>query len=177
MFNVRTLRIFCLFISVFSCLPAMADAVKCRQSNGKIVISNIGCDENATTVSVQRSDNIPYSQQQNAINDVQRQRQYLNNLDRERQTSYMQTASNTDSHRGAGNAFDPDTRDRIYACLMKLTSTFGLSASDQARRKVYCYQNTKNLAGECESSVAATMGLRSDIEQAYKAQCRAMFGA
>jgi hypothetical protein len=74
-----------------------------------MVFSNAVCEETAALVSTQRSDPISAEQQQAAINDVRRQRQYLNAVERERQTStpYVSTAS---SHQGTGNAYDPDTQ-------------------------------------------------------------------
>lgn len=123
-------------------------------------------------MSVQRSDNITAAQQQNAINDLQRQRQFLNNLDRERQASDSHVAMNDDHHRGTGDAYDSETRDRIHSCLMKITATSGLSATETARRKVDCYRNTRTLAGECEGRITATAGLMSNQEQFYRAQCR-----
>lgn len=163
-------------VALISC-PASADAVKCRGPGGQIVISSSPCDERSTAVSVQRSDNITAAQQQNAMNDLQRQRQYLNNLDRERQASVQHAAPTDDHHRGTGDAYDSETRDRIHGCLMKITATSGLSSTETARRKADCYRNTRTLAGECEGRITATAGLMSNQEQFYRAQCRQVSGS
>ncbi len=170
--RLRTFGILALLVAGFFCPPVMADAIKCKQSNGKIVISNIACAANASAVSVQRSEYISASQRQVAINDVERQRQFLNSLDRERQTVNVQVASSRNVHQGSGDAYDPETRDRIHACLMKITATSGLSSVEEARRKVNCYRNTRNLASECESRITATGGLMTDQERYFKGLCR-----
>jgi hypothetical protein len=60
----------------------------------------------------------------------------------------------------------------IQRCLMSVTATPSLKPREEAHRKVVCYEGTRGLVRECESSVTATMRLPSDIEQHYKAQCR-----
>lgn len=177
----NTRRAFCGALALITAAvissPTSADAIKCREPGGKIVISSGYCDERSTAVSVQRSDSITAAQQQNAINDLQRQRQYLNNLERERQASAQRVVSNDNHHRGTGDAYDTETRDRIHACLMKITATTGLSSNEIARRKVDCYRNTRTLAGECEGRITATAGLMSNQEQFYRAQCRQVSGS
>jgi hypothetical protein len=154
---------------------SQSDAFKCRQPNGKFVFSNTVCDETASLISTQRSDHISAEQQQNAINDVRRQRQYLNTVERERQTS-SQYVSTANSHQGTGNVYDPDTRDRIHACLMKVTALFGLSPYDEGRRKVDCYRGTKGLLDECEGRITATARLTTQQEQSLRGLCRSVTG-
>mgnify|MGYP000969006065 FL=1 len=146
-----------LLFSIIAPSVTFADAYKCRAENGKTIISSIPCQEASVPVSVQRSDNIQAQQYQNAVNDLERQKQYLKMREREQQSSRV-TASNTNPHQGTGNAYDPDTRDRIHSCLMKITATMGLSSGEIARRKVYCYVGTKGLADECEGRITATGG-------------------
>lgn len=157
-----------LLIGLGSNCPASADALKCREPNGKIVISNVPCAERATVVSVQRSDTISAEQQRNALNDLQRQRQYL--IEREREQDRDRAGSRPAA--AAGPADEPDRRDRIHACLMKITATSGLMPYETGRRKVDCYRGTRQLADECESRITATGGLTSPQESALKAQCR-----
>lgn len=154
-----------LLIGVGGSFPASADALKCREPNGKIVISNVPCAEQATVVSVQRSDTISAEQHRNALNDLQRQRQYLIERERDQAGSWSAAA--------AGKTNEPDLRDRIHACLMKITATGGLIPYETGRRKVDCYRGTRQLADECESRITATGGLTSPQEQTLKAQCRA----
>ena len=168
-------HIACLLISAFVCHHAIADAFKCKGSNGKVVISSVPCDETSTAVSVQRSDNIPAYQQQNAINDLERQKQFLRMREREQQSTGGY-ASSTNPHQGTGNAYDPDTRDRIHACLMKITATTGISPGQAAQRAVNCYSGTRGLADECEGRITATGGLTAQQENSFRAQCRSVSG-
>lgn len=165
----------CLLISIFVSHHASADAFKCKGSNGKVIISSAPCDETSSAVSVQRSDNIPAYQQQNAINDLERQKKFLRMREREQQSSVGFT-SNANPHQGTGNAYDSDTRDRIHSCLMKITATTGISSGEAARRKVNCYSGTRGLADECESRITATSGLTTQQENSYRAQCRSVSG-
>ena len=167
----------CLLISAFVSHHAIADAFafKCKGSNGKVVISSVPCDETSTAVSVQRSDNIPAYQQQNAINDLERQKQFLRMREREQQSTGGY-ASSTNPHQGTGNAYDPDTRDRIHACLMKITATTGISPGQAAQRAVNCYSGTRGLADECEGRITATSGLTTQQENGFRAQCRSVSG-
>jgi hypothetical protein len=153
-----------------------ADAVKYRQSNGQIVISNVGASGGAKVVSVYEAENASASQQQNAVSDLQRQRQFVETKERERYMANLQPSA-TQAPR-SNNAAEQNSavRDRIHACLMKVTATFGLSPSEEARRKVSCFINSKGMQDECEYSVAATMKLSSNDELNYKAQCRQIAG-
>lgn len=154
---------------------AIADAYKCKGSNGKVVISSVACDDTATAVSVQRSDNIPAYQRQDAINDLERQKQFLRMREREQQSTGGYVSS-TNPHQGTGNAYDSDTRDRIHSCLMKITATIGISSGEVARRKVNCYSGTRGLADECEGRITATGGLTTHQENNFRAQCRSISG-
>ena len=153
----------------------LADAYKCKGPNGKIAISSSPCDDTSTAVSVQRSDHISAYQQQEALNDLERQRQFLRTREREEQATggYV---SNANPHQGTGNAYDPDTRDRIHSCLMKITATTGISSGEAARRKVNCYSGTRGLADECEGRITATGGLTTAQENSFRAQCRSISG-
>lgn len=119
--------------------PSLADAYKCRTSTGSIVVSSSPCGEAEKAVQVQRSDNIPAYQQQNALNDLERQKQFLRMREREQQST-SGYVSNTNSHQGTGNAYDADTRDRIHSCLMKITATSGISSGETARRRLTATQ-------------------------------------
>lgn len=155
--------------------PSLADAYKCRTDTGGVVISSSPCGEAEKAVQVHRSDSIPAYQQQNAINDLERQKQFLKMREREQQSTggYV---SNANPHQGTGNAYDPETRDRIHACLMKITATTGISSSEAARRKVNCYSGTRDLADECEGRITATGGLTTQQENQFRAQCRSISG-
>lgn len=154
---------------------SIADAYKCRTSTGGVVISSSPCGETEKAVQVHRSDSIPAYQQQNAINDLERQKQFLRMREREQQSTGGY-ASNANPHQGTGNAYDPETRDRIHACLMKITATTGISSGEAARRKVNCYSGTRGLADECEGRITATGGLSTQQENQYRAQCRSISG-
>ena len=155
--------------------PSLADAYKCRTSTGSIVVSSSPCGEAEKAVQVQRSDNIPAYQQQNALNDLERQKQFLRMREREQQST-SGYVSNTNSHQGTGNAYDADTRDRIHSCLMKITATSGISSGETARRKVNCYSGTRGLADECEGRITATGGLTTQQESQFRSQCRSISG-
>ena len=164
-----------LLIAALSPTTSFADAYKCRTGNGKTVISSTPCDETETSVRAQRSDNIPAYQRQDAINDLERQKQFLRMREREQQSTGGYVSS-TNPHQGTGNAYDPDTRDRIHACLMKITATTGISSGEVARRKVNCYSGTRGLADECEGRITATGGLTTQQENNFRAQCRSISG-
>lgn len=155
--------------------PSHADAYKCRTSTGGVVISSSPCAETEKAVQVQRNESIPVYQQQNAINDLERQKQFLRMREREQQAAGGY-ASNTNPHQGTGNAYDPDTRDRIHSCLMKITATTGISSGEAARRKVNCYSGTRGLADECEGRITATGGLTTQQENQFRTQCRSISG-
>lgn len=172
--------LFRFFTAVLSALtllpaPALADAYKCRTSSGSIVISSSPCGESEKAVQVQRSDNTPPHQQQSALSDLERQKQFLRMREREQQASFGYT-SPANPYQGTGNAYDPDTRDRIHACLMKVTATSGISSGEAARRKVTCYSGTRGLADECEGRITATGGLTTQQENQFRAQCRSISG-
>lgn len=170
-------RFFTAVLSAIALLPApsLAEAYKCRTSTGSIVISSSPCGETEKAVQVQRSDNIPAYQQQNALNDLERQKQFLRMREREQQST-SGYVSNTNSHQGTGNAYDADTRDRIHSCLMKITATSGISSGETARRKVNCYSGTRGLADECEGRITATGGLTTQQESQFRSQCRSISG-
>ena len=170
-------RFFTAALSAMALLPApsLADAYKCRTSTGSIVVSSSPCGETEKAVQVQRSDNTPAYQQQNALNDLERQKQFLRMREREQQST-SGYVSNTNSHQGTGNAYDADTRDRIHSCLMKITATSGISSGETARRKVTCYSGTRGLADECEGRITATGGLTTQQDSQFRAQCRSISG-
>jgi len=144
-------------------VSAHADAIKYRQPNGKVMITNQPTDDGSKVVSVHRDDRITYEQQSAAQSDLERQRAYLNA--REQQN---RTAQPTYSAPPASAGKDMSV---IHSCLMKVTGTFGLHPDEQARRKVACYSGTSGLNDDCQRSVAATMTISTNSENFYKRQC------
>ena len=74
----------------------------------------------------------------------------------------------------SAGANDPAMVDRINVCLMKVTATSGLSATELARRRVSCYYGTRGLSDECEGRVTATAGLLSSQENQLRSMCRSV---
>lgn len=155
------IRRFLICLALLGCQHASANAYKCRMPDGKVVISSAPCDEQAKTVSVYQREQISLSQRQAAIDDLNRQKAFVARAESSRQVELVQV-----SRQANGRASDVD------ACLMKVTSTFGLSPNQEAGRKVDCYAGTQSLADDCERSVAATMRLPGSSEQYYRARCR-----
>jgi len=143
---------------------ALSDAIKYRQANGQTLISNQGAAEGAREVSIHRDEYISPDQRQNAVNDLQRQKEYLKSREREGQVSVVSSSHTANS---AANA----DMGAIHSCLMKVTATFGLSPTQEASRKVNCYSGTVGLNNECQGSVAATMRLSTQDETRYKSYC------
>lgn len=147
---------------------AAADAVKCRQPNGTLLISNMPCDEDAKTVATHRSDYISPQQRQAAAQDVERQKAFVARSENERSAPAQYSSSSQ-------SPTNPqDVTGRVYACLMKVSATANLRPEEEASRKVACYQGTRGLANDCERSVGATMSLSSSSEASYRAQCRSV---
>lgn len=142
---------------------AVADVYKCKTANGKTLFSSTPCDQESKTVSVHRAEYIPEDQRQAAIADVNRQKAFVANKERERSTVFIAPS---------GPAATPTDDPRLQKCLRRVAATTGLSPEDEALRKVRCYEGTSGLAAECESDVSATMLLPSRSEQHYRHQCR-----
>jgi hypothetical protein len=170
--SLSAFRILCVTLTGLGCDMANADAVKYREANGQIVISNVGASGGAKVVSVYEAENISQSQQQKANSDLERQRQFVEARERERYIANSQPSGAKVIRSNTVVSPDPAEKTKIYACLSKITAIFGLSPSEEARRKVGCYVNTSGTQSDCEDSVAATMRLSSYDESQYKAQCR-----
>ena len=143
---------------------AYSDAIKYRQANGQIMITNQPTGDGAKEISAHRDEYISPSQQQSAVNDLQRQKEFLRARERENRV----TVSSSSYSGNAGSATDIT---QIYPCLQKVTATFGLSPSQEASRKVACYRSTVGLNDDCQRSVAATMRLSNQDETRYKSHC------
>ena len=143
---------------------AYSDATKYRQANGQIMITNQPTGEGAREISVHRDDYISPSQRQASVDDLQRQKEFLRARERENRVAVSSSGY-------SGNTSSTTDMTQIYACLQKVTATFGLSPSQEASRKVNCYSGTVGLNDNCQSSVAATMRLSSQDETRYKSYC------
>lgn len=139
-----------------------ADAVKYRQANGQVVITNQTYEGDGKQVSVYREEYVSPRDRQAAINDLQRQRDYLNARERE--------SSNPPQHVYTSPNIQQDIS-QIQRCLSKVTAMTGLSPAQEASRKVNCYSGTQGLNDDCQRSVAATMRLSTRDEQMYKSHC------
>lgn len=153
---------------------AHADAYRCRQANGAVVISSRPCDDDAVTAAVVRSEQPSLQSVGRAQADLERQRQFVAQREQERTAEQVRHASVAQARKVSGDAYDPDTRNRIHACLMKITATMGLSPTAQAQRKVHCYHGTVGLRDECEGRITATGGLTTNQEQHFRQQCRSL---
>lgn len=156
------LGLIALLLTAAASTNAYSDAVKYRQPNGQILITNQGAGEGAKEISAARDEYIPPSQRQAAQADLERQRAFLQQRERENRPAVTYTGSTANSGKDVSV---------IYACLMKVTATFGLTPGEEARRKVRCYSGTVGMNDDCQRSVAATMRLTSNEERAYKSQC------
>jgi hypothetical protein len=154
-----------------ACPPAHADAYRCRNANGTVVISSTPCGDADTTHVVRSSQANPQALER-AQNDLERQKQFVAQREQERTAEQARHASVAQARKVSGDAYDPDTRNRIHACLMKVTATLGLSPTAQAQRKVNCYLGTVGLRDECEGRITATGGLTTNQEQHFRQQCR-----
>lgn len=143
---------------------AYSDAIKYRQANGQVLITNQTTVEGAREVSAHRDEYISPYQRQNAADDLQRQKEFLKARERENRVS-VASSSNT------GNVVVSTDIASIYGCLQKVTATFGLSPSQEASRKVSCYSGTVGLNDDCQRSVAATMRISTQEEMRYKSYC------
>lgn len=151
----------CLAITISN---AFADAVKYRQPNGQVLITNQPAPDGSKAVTVRQDEYVSADQQQNAINDLERQKKFLKTREDENRASARKFA------RSSSSAPENDTAE-LHACLRKVTGTFGLSPSQEASRKVNCYTGTSGLNDDCQRSVAATMRLSSRDETFYKSNC------
>lgn len=131
------------------------------------MITNQAAAEGARELSVQRDDYVPPIHRQNAINDLQRQKEFLRGRESENRVAVAGSGYNGNT----GNTGPSTDMTQIYSCLHKVTATFGLSPAQEASRKVGCYKNTAGLNEECQRSVAATMRLSSQEETLYKSYC------
>lgn len=143
-------------------LNAHSDAIKYRQPNGQILITNQAPGEGAKEINAQRSEYISQHQQQAAQQDIERQREFL----RRREQEYRPVSTSSSSHSQGSKDVSG-----VHACLMKVSSIFGLTPSEEARRKVNCYSGMVGMNGDCQQSVAATARLSTNEEMAYKRQC------
>ncbi|MDR2837323.1 MAG: DUF4124 domain-containing protein [Azonexus sp.] len=149
-----------------------ADAYKCRNANGKIMISSLPCDEGKVTVSIAPSEHINPASLRDHRADLQRQKNIIAQAQQASTTELTPPAILGQPQKTSGGPDDSETRNRIHACLMKITATSGLSGWSQAQRKVGCYRGTVGLQGECETRITATLGLTSDQESYFRQQCR-----
>jgi len=161
----------CLILLACS-LPVMAnaDVYRCKSANGQALISTSPCVDSQPPTRVIRDNSPNDAALAQAQADLERQKQWL----RSRETEQRHYVVPPPARRVSGDAYDPEGRDRIHACLMQVTATFGLSPSQEASRKVGCYRGTVGLADECEGRVAATSRLSTQDETYYKARCRAL---
>jgi len=166
--NNQSIAVIATFLCSTMSFSATADAVKCRQPNGKVVISNMPCDEDAKTVATHRSDYISPQQRQAAAQDVERQKAFVAQSERERAAPVQYSSSSQQPSN------QQEVTGRVYACLMRVSATSNLRPEEEARRKVDCYYGTRGLSNDCERSVGATMSLPSSSEMAYRAQCRSV---
>lgn len=143
---------------------ALADAVKYRQPNGKILITNQPPPDGSKEVAVSQDEHISATQQQNAINALERQKKYL----KAREIANQRAATRTVS--AAPIAPGNDTT-QLHSCLRSVTATFGLSPAEEARRKVNCYRGTVGLNDECQRTVTATMRISTAEEMLNKRNC------
>ena len=146
---------------------AYSDAIKYRQANGQIMITNQPTAEGARELSVQRDDYVPPIHRQTAINDLQRQKEFL----RARESENLVVVARSGHTGNAVNSGSTTDMTQLYGCLQKVTATFGQSPSQEASRKVSCYSGTSGLNDDCQRSVAATMRLSNREESLYKSYC------
>lgn len=163
---------FCVILAFsLACPLAHADAYRCRNANGTVVISSTPCGDADTTQVIRSSQANPLALER-ARADLERQRQFVAQREQERTAGQLRHASVAQARKVSGDASDPDTRNRIHACLMKITATLGLSPITQAQRKLHCYHGTVGLRDECEGRITATGGLTTDQEEHFRQQCR-----
>lgn len=141
---------------------AHADAIKYRQADGKMLISNQGAGDGAKALSAHRDEYIPSYQQQAAQRDVERQREFVKSRERESRPVVALSESSV-----SGQNDIP----KLQSCLMNATAVAGHSPSQEASRKVACYGGTVGLNDDCHRSVGATMRLSTQEENYYKSQC------
>lgn len=143
--------------------PVFADAYKCRSTTGQVIITDRPCAAGYSVSSSVRSYSIDAESHRQSQADLKRQKEWL----------ARRAAEENRAPAPVGYVSAPSyDRDAIYACLMKITATPGLTPREEASRKVPCYPSGVGLVEECKSSVAATMRLPSNEEAAIKSRCR-----
>lgn len=162
-FMMKTSQHLLAFVLLIGMINAHADAIKYRQLDGKVMITNQPSNDGSKVISIQQEDRITHEQQRAAQDDLERQRAYLNAREKQNLTSQPKYSALP-----ASSGKDISV---IHACLMKVTGTFGLLPAEQARRKVACYSGTSGLNDDCQRSVAATMTISTNSENFYKRQC------
>ncbi|WP_309293382.1 hypothetical protein [Azonexus sp.] len=118
-----------------------------------------------------RSERINSASVESAQADLKRQKNFIAQRERMRTAEPAPHATLGQPVRASASADDPDTHNRIHACLKKITATTRLTPSDEARRKVDCYRGSVGLQRECASRIAATYRLTSDQERHFQQQC------
>lgn len=163
----KVMRTISLLILCFVSFFAHADAFNCKEVGGRVVFSSSPCSDYSTQVTTAQSSNTSDIQYQRAQSDLERQRAWLRNREAEQRVE-SRSAPVSVTQDNYGNT------DKIYACLMAVTATSGLTPYSAGSRRVNCYRGTKGRVGECESSVAATPLLTISQENDLKSQCRSM---
>lgn len=116
--------------------PAGADIYKCRQADGKTVISNSPCPGGSGTLAVRPDETVSESNRQQAERDVERMRNYVDkresaqraDLAAERQAQSQKQAATANPARSYG---DPD------ACLRDIAQR-ALEAGQRAQLEAEC---------------------------------------
>lgn len=144
---------------------ASAGAWKCKAANGMVVISSAPCKDDAKTLAVHQRDNIPESQRQTAIADVQRQKAFVAKAEKARNSNpgYAILGGSDDKQKNIA---------RIDKCLMGVGATTGLDPATEAYRKVRCFEGSRDLTQKCEYSVASVARLNKSDETHYRQECR-----
>ncbi len=151
-----------------SLLPVLAnaDAYKCKEPNGKIVVTSVPCEDSLQLKSIPNA-GTSQSDYNRAQSDLERQKMWLRNRQVEQANDLRapQTVSVQNNY---------DDTEKIYACLMAVTATSGLTPYAAGNRRVECYRSTKGRITECEASVAGTPRLTLSEEANLQARCRSM---
>ncbi len=149
-------------------LPVLshADAYKCKEPNGKIVVTSVPCEDSLQLKSIPNA-GTSQSDYNRAQSDLERQKTWLRNrqVEQVNDSRLSQAVSVQDNH---GNT------EQIHACLMAVTATSGLTPYTAGSRRVECYRGTKGRSTECEASVAGTPRLNLSEEANLQACCRSM---
>lgn len=157
------MRFYCSVLLFALAGPVLADAYKCKSPTGQTIFTERPCENGHVQASSARSYANDADNAIRAKADVQRQKDWLSRRDAERYSVAPVAVTSSPP---------PYNRDAIYACLMKITATTGLSPYEEASRKVPCYPSGVGLIEECKSSVVATMRLSTRDEALIKSRCR-----